>query len=468
VSIRAGSAGGPTLGSLLRSAATTRAIGPLVIAVAIQSLGNLGFHAVVGRLLPADSYGALGAALAAMTMLGVPLGALQTAASGLVAEHGLTSRTTVRVLRSVAIWAGIPAAIALAGSPAIQSYLHLSTWLDAALLAPYLLVAALGATARGLLLGQRQVGAVADTYLVGTAVRLGLGLSLVGPLGVSGALAGTLAGELATLLATLERLTRHTRAIEADGVVENPGALLRIRAVGRAALAVTGLFLFSTVDLLLARHHLRGADSGGYVAAATVAKTVLALPAAVISAVFPRLVSAWPLPGRARALGYGGLVVICPALIASTIMITAPNVVLRLLYGSTYSGAAQLVQVLSAVAALTSLVSLFTYAAVARRSKVLLLPWAGAALEVGLIEAHHDNAAQIAFASATALMPTLLVMVAVEGRAWLKGHVMPHVRRLLKTGGHHPRPEFGQRAQLVAVPADRLPEPAEHPLPQGG
>jgi hypothetical protein len=71
------------------TAALRRAVrafaGPLVVAVAVQSVGNLGFHAVLGRLLPADGYGALGAVLAAMVMLGVPLGALQAAASTLSA-----------------------------------------------------------------------------------------------------------------------------------------------------------------------------------------------------------------------------------------------------------------------------------------------------------------------------------------------------------------------------------------------
>src|SRR5256885_939049 len=128
---------------------------PLVVAVAAQSAGNLGFHAVVGRLLPADQYGALGAVLAAMVMLSVPL---------------------------------------------------------------------------------------------------------VAPFGVSGALAGTLFGEAASLAVAAGRLRQHT----ADG---HPAAALKLRTVARAAVAVTGLFLFSTVDLLLARHYLRGGESGAYVAA---------------------------------------------------------------------------------------------------------------------------------------------------------------------------------------------------------
>jgi hypothetical protein len=107
------------------------------------------------------------------------------------------------------------------------------------------------------------------------------------------------------------------------------------------------------------------------------------------------------------------------------------------------------VQVLSCVAALTSLVSLFTYAAVARHSLVLLMPWAGAALEIGLIEANHGSAYAVALASAAALVPTLLLIVLVEGRAWLRGGRSARI------------------AQVPAASADRL-DSAERPLPQGG
>jgi O-antigen/teichoic acid export membrane protein len=384
---------------------------PLVVAVAVQSAGNLGFHAVVGRLLPADSYGALGAVLAAMVMLGVPLGTLQAAAAALVAEHGPARATTLRVLRSVAVWSVVPAGGVLLAAPAIGMYFHLSSLLDSAQLAPYLVVAALLAAARGLLLGDRRVGAVAVTYLVGTGVRLGVGLGLVGPYGVSGALIGTLVGEAASLAVAIGALARIAPAAAA-------ARALRLPAVVRAATAVTGLFLFSTVDLLLARHHLRGAESGAYVAAATVAKTVLALPAAVMAAVFPRLVAAWPGGGRARALVAGGVVVVAPALVGAGAVIVGASGVLALLYGDGYAQASALVRTLSAVAALTSVVSLMTYAALARRSAALLAPWGGAALEVVVIQWRHGSAAQIAFGSVVAVVPTLVATVALEIRAW--------------------------------------------------
>ena len=175
------------------------AAAPLAVAVAVQSAANLGFHAAVGRYLPADGYGALGAVLAAMVMLGVPLGTLQAATATLVAEHGPARATTTRVLRGVAIWSTPAAVVALLAAGVVRDYFRLGSLVDSAQLAPYLVVAAVLAAARGLLLGQHRIGIVAWTYLVGSAVRLALGLALVGPYGVSGAIAGTLAGEAASL-----------------------------------------------------------------------------------------------------------------------------------------------------------------------------------------------------------------------------------------------------------------------------
>jgi O-antigen/teichoic acid export membrane protein len=252
---------------------------------------------------------------------------------------------------------------------------------------------------------------VAATYLIGTVVRLGAGLALVVPFGVTGALAGTLAGEAAALALAVRRLARPA----GDGAA---AASLRLRAVGRATVAVTGLFLFSTVDLLLARHYLHGALSGDYVAAATVAKTVLALPAGIMSAVLPRLVAAWLRPGRIRTLLTGGAAVVVPALLGAALIVAAPGLILRLLYGDGYADAAGLVRMLSIVAGLTALVTLMTHAALARRGRTVVLPWAGAVAETALIAGWHDSAAQIAACSAAALMPTLLIIVAAELWAW--------------------------------------------------
>ncbi|MEU8665230.1 polysaccharide biosynthesis protein, partial [Actinoplanes philippinensis] len=122
--------------------ALLRAAGPIAVAVAVQSAGNLAFHALVGRLLDPAAYGALGALLAAMVMLGIPLGALQTAASAHAATHGAGRATTTGTLRAVTLWSLPAGAVTLLGAPLLSDWFHLDGVAEAAQLAQYLLVAA--------------------------------------------------------------------------------------------------------------------------------------------------------------------------------------------------------------------------------------------------------------------------------------------------------------------------------------
>ena len=182
--------------------------GPVVIAVAIQSLGNLLFHGLAGRWLTAAEYGALGALLAATTALAVPLGALQAAAAGVVARHGAGRSTASGLLRSTAIWSAVGALLLLPLAPLLATGGPGQVG-PGGLVLPYAAVSAVLATARGILLGTSATRPVAATYLASTAGRLVLGIALTPWLGVAGALLATVAGEAAALATGLVA-TRRT------------------------------------------------------------------------------------------------------------------------------------------------------------------------------------------------------------------------------------------------------------------
>lgn len=407
--------------------------GPVLVAITVQSVANLVFHAVLGRSLPAADYGALGSVLAAMTLVAVPLTALQTASARLAADGGRTALTGQTGLtgqtrqtdltghtgrsalaRTLRLLAPITLLLIVAASP-LRDVLHLGSWWDAALVAPTLLISGTLATARGLLLGTSRSRTVANTYLVSTTIRLGLGVVLAAPLGVTGALLGTAIGELAALL-------HATRAVWPE--TPGPTRHLALGDLARTTAVVTGLFAFTTVDLFLARHHLPGDASGAYVAAATIGKTILALPAAAMSVAYPRLVSAWPAtpgqrPRQPSALRSALVVVGAPALAGALLVASAPGLVLTLLYGSTFPpGTESLARVLALVAGASAFVSVLAHAAMARSSRVALLPWVGAAGQVAAISLWHSSPMAIAAASGAALVVTLALLAALEGRAW--------------------------------------------------
>ncbi len=394
----------------VRTSALSRLAAPLFIAVVVQSVANLLFHAVVGRALQPAEYGALGTVLAAMTLVAVPLSALQTASARATATQGL-SRATTRTLTIRTLLYSTPVVIALllAAGP-VAGFLHLDSAWDAAILAPTLLVAALIAVIRGLLLGVGRTGVVAGSYILATVVRLGPGLALAYVAGVTGALIGTLLGELFGLLLVLVAAWRSGGGQTAR---LSGGDYLRTGAV------VSGLFLFTTVDLFLARHFLSSSASGGYVAAATIGKTVLALPAAAISIAYPRLVSGWVEGRGATALRSSLLVVGLPAILAALVVAIVPGFVLAILFGSgTYADAASVTRVLALVAGLSAFVSVLVHAGLARRRWTAWLPWVGAALEILLISVWHASPTMIATGSAVAGLALLAALVVFEAPGW--------------------------------------------------
>ncbi len=409
-----------------RGAALLRALAaPLLVAVVVQNAGNLLLHAVLGRYLGADEYGALGTLLSLMVLLTVPLSALQAAASKGAAQGPSLRGPNARSLRTL-VGASVLASVAVCAlSPIATSLFHLDTPVDALLLGPFVGVSIALAVVRGRLLGldqRRGIRAVAITFVASTAVRLALTFALLASLGTTGAILATLVGEtLALGYAALALRPTATSSPRPAG----QHAWLTGADIGWSSLAIGGLFLFTTIDLFLARHFLDGDASGGYVAAATIGKTLLALPAAALAAGYPRLVAAGRGPARLAEVRRTGIVVVGLAGLAAAVVALFPGTVLDLLYGDAFDGLADVVRILAIVAGLSSVVSVATYALLAVGSKLALLPWTGALLQVAVIAAWHDSARSVAIASASALVVTLLICLVAVRLDLRKGSHLP-------------------------------------------
>jgi O-antigen/teichoic acid export membrane protein len=399
-----------TPAAVTRRSGLARALAaPLLLAVVLQNVGNLALHASLGRILTADQYGALGTVLSLMVLLTVPLGALQVAASKGAAAHRSSSLSQRRSARSLLLVSMAAGAVVILTAPLLTQALHLTSPADAFLLGPFVGVSIALAVLRGRLLGlnpKRGVRAVAATFVLSTAVRLGAAFALVPFMGATGAILATLVGETLALLYAAwatRRLGGRDQRLASDLPWLRPGD------VGWSGLAIGGLFLFTTIDLFLARHFLDGAGSGAYVAAATIGKTMLALPAAALAAAYPRMVSVGRGPGRIPELRRTAIVVAGLAIMASLVVAAMPSLVLGLLYGNAFTDQADLVRLLAVVAGLSSLASVCTYALLAVGSRASLLPWFGALIELVVISMWHDSAMTIARGSALALGVTVLL-----------------------------------------------------------
>ncbi len=347
-----------------------------------------------------------------MVMLTVPLSALQAAASK-SAAHGPaapdTQRASVRILIAASVIASVAVCLL---APLPTAAFHLDSLADALLLGPFVGISIVLAVLRGRLLGldqRRGIRAVAVTFVISTVARLVIAFATLSTLGVTGAIVATVVGELLAVGYAVFAL-RSTTAAASLPAGAHPW--LRGSDVGWSSLAIGGLFLFTTADLFLARHFLPGDMSGGYVAAATIGKTLLALPAAALAAAYPRLVAAGTGRARVAELRRTTIVVAGLAMLAAAVVALTPGLVLDALYGDAFDGQADVVRLLAIIAGLSSLVSIATYALLAVGSRLSLLPWIGVGLQVVTISIWHESATQVALASAAALVVTLVVCLA--------------------------------------------------------
>ena len=318
----------------------------LAVAAALQAITNLLFHAVVSRHLPAAEYGGLSALLALLLLLTVPFASLQVAVT-LARRAEPTADTRPLMARIGGVALAVFAAVVFA-APLVASFLQLQHARDAVALAP---VAALGvwlAGARGLALGDGRPGRVAASLAVGAVVRVPLGLALVSSFGVLGAVVATLVGEV--VAAVVMGLPART-----DG----PALVVSVRRFSGTFVVSAGLWFFTGVDALLARHYLGGAQSASYLAAGTVARALLSLPVAVVMG----NLAAFAAPDAAvalRRLKAVGMVIGGFALAAAMGLLVAGDIVQGALFGTPLSSNSLLLG-LTIVAGCSGLVTAATY-----------------------------------------------------------------------------------------------------------
>ena len=389
-----------------RGTPTSLAVGGAVIlsiATIVQSGANFLFHGLVSRSMSPSDYAALATLLGLTIMLTVPLGSLQAAVTRSVATD--PHAHVGPVLRRIFYGATVISLVVLALAVPLRGFLRLPSTGVTMLLAPFLLQATVLAAARGALIGQRRFHLVAWTIVLATALRLGAGALLSPSYGVAGAMWATLGAEIIGLGVLVVLLPKRTLPADAH---RRP-LELRLHELGTSGAAVIGLWLFTSIDMLFARHFLASAGADAYVAAATLARCVMAVPVAIVMASLPGFASAESHAIALERLRRCALLVGGVAAVAALALVVAPNLLVLLLFGSAIAPGA-LVAALGVIAALSGFVTMFTYFHLARRRSAALLPWIGAGFETALILAFHGSTAQIAACSALATLPTVAVL----------------------------------------------------------
>jgi len=290
----------PASGSLTRAA--------VLVAPATATANVAGYvgNVVLLRHLGPTDYGAVGAVLGVLLILSVPGIAVQAVvarhmalggSAGAFHPPGMLLRFAVR-LGAVTAGAGALTAVPLSHA------LHVAGAAPLLWVAVAVGLGSVGAAAQGLLQGAQRFGALTVALLAVALGKLGgalAGLAVGG--GLTTVLAGTAAGAglstgLAIVLVRRAVLTRKRGEPGADAALA--------RETAGAVLAVLGLLVLSTVDLLMARHYLPAAEAGRYAVGAVFGKATFWGPQFVAILVFPRLTDP---AGRRRLLGQATVLV---------------------------------------------------------------------------------------------------------------------------------------------------------------
>ena len=424
------------------------------------NLGSFAYLVLVARSASPAVFGAL-AALAGVTLLfEVPANALQVAVG-----RALRPRTNRReasvaarpLLVRASAWGLGVCLLLLAVSPLVERFLHLPSITSALLLGAYALPVGVSVVPKGVLVGQGRLRLLATGLIGGVVVRIVLGILLVrhGD-GLNGAFVAMVWGELVTAVIVLFGLrgfldrpdtsaaqTAAEAATEeaATGTRTGTGTAAGTEAAGPAplrlrwgeakwaAVAFTGYWLLTAIDVILARHWLAGDASGWYAAAATVAQIALLAPGAVAALTFPRLVGSDvprvvgpdSRPNQRLMLALGSTAVATMGFAAAVLVSVFATGTVKAFFGADYAAAASIVGLLSFSGALLGLVMVLLHYHLARGNRlVAALCWPAILVVIIGTSIWHHSMTEIAIVVVVATSSACAGMLVIAwGRAEL-------------------------------------------------
>ena len=366
----------------------------LVVATTGVSGLNFLFHVLVGRLLGPPQYGAFTAVLNIISVLAVPLGAVQLAVTQAVVS-GAGNGTGIAAQPD-----GEGNPLGCRGDGCQRSALTADGTVPEpqfTLREPghgaWIPLAVVGAVLQGALLGElRFIPVAVASFVGGGALRLASGAVLVSAgFGVTGAVAATVIGQAFTTGVLLLIARREVFARALDPV------RISLRDTMLSIGALAGCTTLAGIDVFLARHFLAHLAAGLYAAGATAGHIAMFLPGALVTVAFPKLVAAARTGVSVRKTLTETLGLVTAIGLASfAVLAVMPGVVVDVLFGRQYADAAGIVGIIGLTSVFLGIISVLTYFYVARRSMAALSSWAGVALVIVLVAAMHGGTESVA------------------------------------------------------------------------
>ena len=305
---------------------------------------NYLFQVVMGRMMDVETFGVLNALLSLSMVVSVPVASISMITSKYVSECNALGKSDKPVLKGIFFnIAAISLFVILLGialSGVISSFLYIES---TALVAFMMLSAGVGflvPVVSGGLQGQKRFLALGVFCLIVPLSRL-LGsiiFVLIG-MNVNGVVLSLLMGHSMAIIVGLWLLKVgvFSGLVKAEKLVDKSV----LRFAGKALSVNTGLVILTNVDIILVKHLFSDAEAGIYSAASVLGKTILFISGALAIVMFPMVTEAAAVKGDInrifkKTLLYGGSL----SAFCAIVFIAFPELIVTILFGGRYSGAA--------------------------------------------------------------------------------------------------------------------------------
>lgn len=396
---------------------------------------NYLFNIIMARdsFLGPKGFGELGALWSLIYLDGVVVMGLMTATAFFVALLiGQNKHYQVSVLLRNINWrVGLPGVVAgivvILISPAIGSFLHLTSFTPIVLLVPVLILSVLLGVTAGALQGMLSFGSLALVGLIGSVFRFIFCVGLVRwGLGINGVMFGSL---LSVLLAwtysrwSIRRWVNRWRSSETEQakLVPTPSVWSLLSYAGPVCLASVGLTALYSLDVILAKHWLLPTEAGYYGGLSVLGRMIYFTTLPITMIMFPVITRRFAQGGSIRRVLFmsgGSIATIAAGFLI--LFVVAPAAVIRYTIGPAYLSATDGLWLLAALFAAASIATWLIYIFLAiGRTELMVLPLFAAAAQIILISIWHQSLGQIALSSVAAAI-ALVVGLAFFGatRGW--------------------------------------------------
>ncbi len=319
----------------------------------VMNVLNYAFHFSLGRIVDAETYGAVQSLIALLAIISVPAAALGMVATkyGAIAkarEDYFFGKDLFSFLNTRIIKYGWP--ILIGGfllTPFIQSFLRIDDWLAVSLVWMLAALTFFSSASIGLLSGWQRFGAVNRANVIGAGVKLVLGIFLAWlGFGLDGIIFGiVLAGAIGYFISVrnLRFLKNHQSPLSqtSSEKAKEPFSFSSVRSyVATAFLGTLGLVMLGNVDMVLAKHSLSPEIAGAYSALMVVAKVIFfatGVMAAVLFAMSSESVEREKDGPQSFSVFWGALALTVLAVtIAITVYFLVPEFVMSIFFGDKY------------------------------------------------------------------------------------------------------------------------------------